>query len=205
MRMRSVLPVILILAATGCGGGGGGAGPEDPVLTTLAVAPGTAALFTVPPANTVSLSVVAKDQNGATMGSGSATFSSSDEAVATVSGSGEVTAAGAGTAQITTSLTVGTVSKTAVTAITVQTAGNHASVTAPQFVFNPETVDVETGGSVTWSIGDVHHNVDFTTAGAPADIGELQNQSATRTFSTGGSFPYRCTIHTSMTGVVRVH
>jgi plastocyanin len=111
----------------------------------------------------------------------------------------------AATAQITSSLTVGSVSKTAVTTVTVQVAGNHASVTAPQFQFIPDTVDVAAGGEVTWSIGEVHHTVDFTTAGAPSGIGELQNASTTRTFPTGGSFPYRCTLHTTMTGVVRVH
>jgi plastocyanin len=47
--------------------------------------------------------------------------------------------------------------------------------------------------------------VDFTTAGAPSDTGELRNTTATRTFPTAGSFAYRCSIHTTMTGVVRVH
>jgi plastocyanin len=206
MRMRlSGIAAILMLAATGTGCGDGGPGPDELVLTTLEATPGTAALFTVAPENTVSLSVVAKDQNGAVMSSESASFTSSDQAVATVSNSGVVTAVSAGTAQITTSLTVGGVSKTALSTVTVQVAGNHASVTAPQFGFIPGTVDVEAGGTVTWSIADIHHDVDFTTAGAPSDTGELRNTTATRTFPTAGSFAYRCSIHTTMTGVVRVH
>jgi plastocyanin len=206
MRMRlSGIAAILMLAATGNGCGDGGQDPDDLVLTTLEATPGTAALFTVAPENTLSLSVVAKDQNGAVMSSGAATFTSSDQAVATVSNSGVVTAISAGTAKITTSLTVGSVSKTAVSTVTVQVAGNQATVTAPQFSFTPGTVDVEAGGTVTWSIADVHHTVDFTTAGAPSDIGELRNTSATRTFPTSGSFSYRCTIHPAMTGMVRVH
>jgi plastocyanin len=206
MRMRlSGIPAILMLAATGTGCGDGGPGLDDLVLTTLVVTPGTAALFTVAPANTVPLSVVAKDQNGAVIGSGSASFTSSNQAVATVSNSGAVTAVSAGTAQITSLLTVGSVSKTAVTTVTVQVAGNQASVTAPQFQFIPDTVDVAAGGAVTWSIGTVHHTVHFITEGAPSDIGELRNASTARTFPTGGTFPYRCTIHTTMTGLVRVH
>jgi len=206
MRMRLAgVPAILMLAtiATGCGDGG----PEldDRVLTTLEATPGTAALFTAAPENTVSLSVVAKDQNGAVMSSESASFTSSDQAVATVSNVGVVTAVSAGTTQVTGSLTVGSVSKTAVATVTVQVAGGHASVTAPQFAFIPGTVDVGTGGTVTWSIGDIHHTVDFTTAGAPSDTEELRNTSATRTFPTAGSFTYRCSIHPAMTGMVRVH
>jgi plastocyanin len=206
MRMRLTgIPAILMLAATGTGCGDGGHEPDDLVLTTLEATPGTAALFTVAPENTVSLSVVAKDQNGAVLSSESATFTSSDQAVATVGNSGVVTAVSAGTAEITTSLTVGSVTKTAVATATVQVAGNHATVTAPRFGFIPETVDVEAGGAVTWSIADVHHTVHFTTAGAPSDIGELRNTSATRTFPTSGSFSYRCTIHPAMTGMARVH
>jgi plastocyanin len=201
---------LLILTATGagCGGGDGGGGIVDPasVLTTLEVTPASAALFTAAPGNTVTLAVVAKDQNGQTMANaGTPSFSSENSAIAEVADDGTVTAKGPGITRITASLTANGVTKTASTTVTAQVAPPNASVTAPAIQYVPPTVDVQQGGAVTWTFGPVPHTVTFTTTGAPQNVGELQDGSAARTFPASGSYHYRCDIHPSMTGLVHVH
>ncbi len=209
--MRALLSrivTLLIVAEVGVGcGGDNGPGPGgESVLTTVEVTPATATLFTVAPGNTAALTVVAKDQDGGTMaGLGSPSFSSDNGAVASVGGDGTVTALAAGTAAITASLTAGGVTRTGTTTVTVQVAPATAGVAAPSLAFLPAAVDVSLGGTVTWTIGPITHNVSFTTAGAPADVPDLQDGSAARTFPTNGAFGYRCTIHPQMTGAVRVH
>jgi plastocyanin len=200
---RIATPLIVAGIGVACGGDGG-SGLGSSVLTTLEVTPTTATLFTVAPGNTVTLSVVAKDQDGGTM-SGSPSFSSDNSSIATVGADGTVTGVGAGSAGITASLTAGGVTKTATATVTVQAAATTVGVVAPAFEFQPGTVDVAAGGTVTWSFGSIHHTVSFTTAGAPESIPELQNGSAARIFSNNGSFGYRCLIHPEMTGLVRVH
>jgi plastocyanin len=203
--LLSRIATLLIVTGTGAACGGDGSGPSEPVLTTLEVTPATATLFTVAPGNTATLTVVAKDQNGGTMsGLGSPSFSSDNGAVVSVSGDGTITAAGAGTAAITASLTAGGVTKTGTTTVTAQVAPANATVVAPGSVFQPGTVDVSAGGTVTWTFGSVGHNVTFTTPGAPADIPEFQDGSVSRTFPNHGIFGYQCS-GPQMTGVVRVH
>jgi plastocyanin len=210
-RLSSTIATLLIVASTGAGCGGGddngpGPGPSDRVLTTLEVTPAAATLFTVAPGNTVTLAVVATDQDGQTMtGLGSPSFSSDNNAVATVDDAGTITAVAAGSAQITASLTAGGVTETGTTTVTAQVAPTSAAVVAPAIAYQPATVDVAAGGTVTWTFASIPHDVSFTTAGAPADVPVIQNESASRTFPTNGSFNYRCTIHPPMTGVVHVH
>ena len=204
----SRIATLLIVTEFGAGcGGDNGPGPGgESVLTTVEVTPATATLFTVAPGNTAALTVVAKDQDGGTMsGLGSPSFSSDNGAIADVSSDGTITAVTAGTAAITASLTAGGVTKTGATTVTVQVAPATAGVATPSLAFSPAAVDVSSGGTVTWTIGPITHNVSFTTAGAPADVPDLQNGSAARTFPTNGAFSYRCTIHPQMTGAVRVH
>ena len=198
--MSSGVATLPVVATTGCGGGDGGSGP-DKQLT-----PVTAGLFTVAPANTVTLTVVPKDQDGQVMtGAGLPSFSTSNAAIATVDGYAVVAAVAPGTAAITASLTVGSATEDAAIQVTVQQAAASAVVTAPSLAFTPATVDVQAGGEVTWSIGPVGHTVTFTTPGAPAEIPLLEEQSDSRIFPTNGSFNYLCTIHSGMTGIVNVH
>ncbi len=82
-----------------------------------------------------------------------------------------------------------------------------ATVTATTSqTFDPKTVQVATGGAVTWKFQSLGHNVTFdNVAGAPADIGGVNsNTSIARTFATNGTFTYHCTIHPGMTGTVQV-
>jgi plastocyanin len=197
---------MLIVLASGCGGDGDGHSPEPRVLTTLELTPVTADLFTVAPGNSVTLAVIAKDQDGGVMtGLGPASLSTSNAGIATVDGDATVTAVGPGTAQISASLTAGSETKAASMQVTVQEAPVSASVTAPSLAFVPAVVDVQAGGDVTWTAGALPHTVTFTTPGSPADISSLEQESVSRTFPTNGSFEYFCMLHAGMTGTVIVH
>ena len=195
---RSMTLVLLVVSACG-----GGEGPNESF--TVQVTPATATLFSIAPGNTVELSASARNQDGQILSGGTTTFASGNTAVATVSGGGVVTAVAPGTAQITASVSLDGATVSGTTAITVEEADPTATVRAPALVFSPATVDVRAGGTVTWTIEDIPHSIDFTTSGAPADIGELVNESASRQFPAGGTFNYLCGIHPQMTGVVRVH
>jgi plastocyanin len=76
-----------------------------------------------------------------------------------------------------------------------------------QNTFTPANVAVGVGGTVTFTFGDVAHNVFFdnSPAGAPDAIaGTNANMSATRTFTTAGTFEFDCHIHPGMKGTVVV-
>lgn len=81
----------------------------------------------------------------------------------------------------------------------------NATVTTSASAFSPREVNLLKGGTVTWSIGSVAHNVIFNQVdGAPADVAVTSNAQVSRTFNTAGSFPYDCTLHAGMTGTVNV-
>ncbi len=72
--------------------------------------------------------------------------------------------------------------------------------------FVPSSITITQNGSVTWTNGTGNlHNVTFgPTAGAPASISSFSSGSASRTFTTAGTFSYQCTNHIGMTGQVVV-
>ena len=79
---------------------------------------------------------------------------------------------------------------------------NQASVSITDNAFNPSTIAVAVGGTVTWTNnGQVLHNV---TGGdwASSNLGATQQYS--RTFPNAGTFNYSCTLHAGMSGVVNV-
>ena len=206
--MRTLLSGIATLLTVAATGAGCGSSPTDggtPVLTTVEVTPATATLFTVAPGNTATLAAVGKDQGGLTIAAGTPSFSSDNDAIVGVGTDGTVTAVAAGTAHITASMTAGAVTKTGSATVTAEVAPASAGVNTPQLAFSPPVVDVQAGGTVTWTFGSVAHTVTFTTGGSPADVPQLQGGSASRTFPTNGSFSYHCSIHPEMVGVVRVH
>jgi len=71
------------------------------------------------------------------------------------------------------------------------------------FTFNPRSASAAVNGVVTWANADsAPHTVTFD--GGP-DCGRLaQGQAVSRTFTTAGTFTYKCTIHPTMTGSVIV-
>jgi plastocyanin len=72
--------------------------------------------------------------------------------------------------------------------------------------FNPNSVDIAVGGTVSWVFGSLAHNVTFQSGtGVPASIGNSSSQTVTRSFGTAGSFQYTCTLHAGMDGTVVVH
>ena len=72
--------------------------------------------------------------------------------------------------------------------------------------FAPGDVYIVRNGTVSWSNGTgITHNVNFAGAtGAPANIANYSTGTQERTFPTSGTFNYSCTLHSGMTGVVRV-
>jgi plastocyanin len=73
--------------------------------------------------------------------------------------------------------------------------------------FTPANVAIGVGGTVTFTFGDVAHNVFFdnSPAGAPDAItGANANMTAARTFTTAGTFEFDCHIHPGMKGTVLV-
>ena len=70
--------------------------------------------------------------------------------------------------------------------------------------FSPSTITVTAGTTITWTNKDAAtHNVTSNTAlfNSPS-LGK--NETYSHLFSAVGSFPYKCTIHPSMTGTVVV-
>lgn len=72
------------------------------------------------------------------------------------------------------------------------------------FVYNPQTVNVSVGDTVTWTnAGQQDHTV--TSNSLAMNSGTLPHNGQYHVrFDVAGSFPYFCTIHTGMTGVVNV-
>lgn len=83
-----------------------------------------------------------------------------------------------------------------------QPSAGGATVTEQNFAFNPSSLTVKVGETVTFTNNDsAPHNVAI-------DGKELgtQNQGETKTWTAtkAGSFPYSCVIHPSMTGQITV-
>ena len=70
--------------------------------------------------------------------------------------------------------------------------------------YSPNVLTVAVGGTVTWTNNDnTSHTVTSNTS--VWDSGVVgPGRTFSRTFTTAGSFPYRCTIHPGMTGTVNV-
>jgi plastocyanin len=185
------------------------------VLTSVVVSP---AGPSVAVGGTVQLTATPLDQAGRTMtGVPAAQWSTADATKATVSATGLVTGVAAGTVGITARITHGGVTREATVNVTVggttttpptnPTAPSTATVTTPGTSFNPGTVTIAVGGTVTWQFtGSTRHNVTFSGTAPPGgnipdtDVGG----SAQRQFSTAGTYAYSCTRHSGMNGTVVV-
>ena len=79
-----------------------------------------------------------------------------------------------------------------------------AAVTVQLFAFDPDTLEVDTGTTVTWTNeDDIEHTA---TAEEGAFDGDLDGAGSefSFTFEKGGTFAYRCDIHDGMRGQIRV-
>ena len=79
-----------------------------------------------------------------------------------------------------------------------------AEVFTPGNTFSPFSTTISVGGTVTFRITGVPHNVIFSTTGAPANVNVVSDANVSRTFTTKGTFPYDCTVHPGMSGQIVV-
>ena len=199
-------------ALVACGGSGGGTDPNpEPASVTIAVSGGTGDMTEVN--ETRQLTATVRDAQNNVMTGMAVAWTSSAPAVVSVSpASGVATTATAhadGSATITAA--VGDVDDDQSLTVAIDAGGggpfpNTAAVTATtSSTFEPASVDIEEGGTVTWQFESVTHNVRFSSASAPSDIGNTTNANVSRTFNTAGTFDYSCSLHAGMTGTVVVH
>jgi plastocyanin len=76
-------------------------------------------------------------------------------------------------------------------------------------IFSPTFATLAVGDTARWNFAGgsdgLGHNVRFTrVTGAPADINVLKTGTATRVFTTKGTFHYDCDVHPGMTAEITV-
>jgi plastocyanin len=84
-------------------------------------------------------------------------------------------------------------------------AGN--TVTMKNFAFDPPTLTVKPGTTVTWVNQDSASHTVVSDAGSPESFSSdtlSTGGTYTRTFTAPGTYPYHCSIHPSMKGTVIV-
>jgi hypothetical protein len=72
------------------------------------------------------------------------------------------------------------------------------------FAFQPASVNVNVGDTVTWTQKDSIAHTSTSDAGVWNSPFLSLNQTFSQTFDTAGNFPYHCAVHPFMTGSVRV-
>ncbi|GAB6984747.1 plastocyanin/azurin family copper-binding protein [Nocardioides pyridinolyticus] len=83
------------------------------------------------------------------------------------------------------------------------TAGG-PTVSVADMRFTPATLRVGLGTTVTWRFPDEMAHTTTSTQGFWDSGSKSGGQTFRRTFGSAGSYPYRCTIHPTMRGTVRV-
>ena len=80
------------------------------------------------------------------------------------------------------------------------------NVTMQNNVFSPSSITVPVNSTVTWTNKDGYaHTVTSTSSNEQYDSGNINAGSTfNHKFSTAGTFTYKCTIHSGMTGTVTV-
>jgi len=198
------LAAVLVI---GCGGGGAVAPNQaEGILSSIRVTPASVLLVE---GGTVQLSVTSMDQAGRVLqGLPTASFSSSDSTIASVSSNGLVRGLQAGVASVQVSLSADGVTKNATVSVSVTRSSAPGSnvVTTVGVTFSPASLTIPVGDSVTWRIEGAVHNVTFS--GAVPAGGNIPDQPIgaviSRMFSSAGTYPYECTIHSGMNGEVVV-
>lgn len=188
---------MLTVLSVGCGG-------SDPVSSTaVAAVQITTQLGTLRPGQTSQFAATAVNASGNTISNaGTFTWNSLEPAIVSVTSTGLVTANAAGT----TSITASVQGVTGTRVVTVLAVGAGAIVTMPGNSFIPAEVTIRVGEQVFFEFPQTAHNVIFEKkAGAPQDIQQTRNVTIGRTFSLAGQFPYDCTLHPGMVGLVHVN
>ena len=84
-------------------------------------------------------------------------------------------------------------------------AGPGSIISIKNFNFNPTTVNIKVGESVTWNNEDsAPHSIISDSGTELASKTFSSGQSYTYTFNTAGTYEYHCGVHTSMKGKVVV-
>ena len=79
-----------------------------------------------------------------------------------------------------------------------------AAVDVKDNFFSPQTVDIQAGGTVTWTFaGAAAHTVTFT-GGPDSGVPQASGTFGPVTFTPAGTKNYFCKIHGGMTGTIRV-
>jgi plastocyanin len=80
----------------------------------------------------------------------------------------------------------------------------NVTVKIDNFTFNPQTIKVKVGDTVTWTnADDIPHTVTSKTSAFRSKALDTDDQF-TFTFTTPGSFEYFCSLHPHMTGSIVV-
>ena len=187
----------MLVLSVACGG-------SDPVSSTVVAAVQiTTQLGTLRPGQTSQFAASAVNASGNTISNaGAVTWNSLDPSILSVNASGLATAHAAGT----TSITAAVQGVTGTRVVTVLAVGAGAIVTMPGNSFIPAEVTIRVGEQVFFEFPQSIHNVIFQNkTGAPQDIQQTRNVTIGRTFGVAGQFPYDCTLHPGMVGLVHVN
>ena len=79
-----------------------------------------------------------------------------------------------------------------------------ATVQISNFRFQPETLEVPAGSSVTWRNADEEIHAIVAADGSFASPGMDTDGTFTRTFPAPGTYAYRCALHPQMRGTIVV-
>lgn len=210
MRVGTLIYSVVLCLLAACGGSSdsGGTNPPPPAAVSSVSLDKTTVLLK--PSETTTITATPKDANGGALTGHTVTWSVSPStgiaAIAPNGSSVTVTANANGSATVTATVE----SKTADAHITVTNSlPTTASVTVGaggQDLFDPSSVDIAAGGTVTFTWAGVTHNVTWLSPPAPvSDIPNKSSGSASVTLSQPGTYNYHCTIHPGMSGVVTVH
>jgi plastocyanin len=83
--------------------------------------------------------------------------------------------------------------------------GSSNTVSIKGFAFNPSTLTVPVGTTVTWTNDDSTIHTVTSDSGSELGSGQIPvGQTYSHTFNSAGTFSYHCSIHTSMKAQVVV-
>ena len=85
-----------------------------------------------------------------------------------------------------------------------QSSGANAEIKIDNFSFGPQTVTVPVGATVTWTNrDDIPHTVVSTEGVFKSKVRDT-DEKFSYTFMKAGTYPYFCSVHPKMTGLVVV-
>ena len=215
---RAALAVASLLAACGGGDKGSGTGPCTPgAATQLVKNGGDAQPWYFNNRLPAALSVKALDASNCpvpgvvvnwTVASGGGGVTPAQSTTGTNGVASATDSIGSSTPQSVTATPAITTLPTLTFSATAAAAPTSGAVTLQNIAFNPSSVVVQNGSTVTWTWNDgqTQHNVTFTSGPTPRplDSGTMASGTHTGTFTKVGTYGYHCTLHGGMNGTVTV-